>query len=442
MAQIRVYLPLLALLITTVTSTITSSLYQLQDDYQISTFDTFFDFFTDNDPTNGYVDYVDLQTAQSLGAFDIRANQVYIGVDNTTIPTNGQRGRKSVRLQSKKSYNHALVVLDLAHMPGGQCGTWPAFWTLSTSKSWPDGGEIDIIEGVNSRTSNSMTMHTNAGCTIPKLATTMSSTSVVNTVNCDVQAAGQGENQGCNIDNSDKTTYGTGFNNVGGGIYALEWTSDHVAIWFFARASIPVDIKAGQPNPGSADWSTPLAMFQGGDGCDIDQHFIDQQIIFDITFCGSWAGQVWSTDSTCSALSSTCTNFVQNRPDAFDETYWLVNSLKVYQTAQGTVPSATISDTTSTTAGIRMTSTTLAIPNTTLSQPLTLEPATSLSFQSDASSSRPSSTTSAESTCWSQSVSQPWSTAAANWQSTWWGGQSQARLLPTGAWQPKIWGAP
>jgi hypothetical protein len=29
-------------------------------------------------------------------------------------------------VSSKKTYNHGLFVLDLTHMPGEICGTWPA----------------------------------------------------------------------------------------------------------------------------------------------------------------------------------------------------------------------------------------------------------------------------------------------------------------------------
>ena len=63
---------------------------------------------------------------------------------NSTVPANA-RGRDSVRITSHNTYTHAVIVLDLAHMPTG-CATWPAFWTV-TSGTWPDGGEIDIIEG-------------------------------------------------------------------------------------------------------------------------------------------------------------------------------------------------------------------------------------------------------------------------------------------------------
>lgn len=53
-------------------------------------------------------------------------NQVYMGVDTkSTLNPNGP-GRNSVRLQSKKAYQHGLVIADFAHVPGSNCGSWPA----------------------------------------------------------------------------------------------------------------------------------------------------------------------------------------------------------------------------------------------------------------------------------------------------------------------------
>ena len=57
--------------------------------------------------------------------------------------------RKSVRITTEFTYTGGLVIMDSVHMPTG-CGTWPAFWTLSQRGPWPNGGEIDIIEGTMS----------------------------------------------------------------------------------------------------------------------------------------------------------------------------------------------------------------------------------------------------------------------------------------------------
>ena len=97
--------------------------YSLVDDYSSSNFFSMFDFFQGHDPTNGFVNYVDQGTAQSDGLINTNG-PVYIGVDSTNQASSG---RKSVRLTSKKAYNHMLVVLDINNMPTG-CGTWPALY--------------------------------------------------------------------------------------------------------------------------------------------------------------------------------------------------------------------------------------------------------------------------------------------------------------------------
>lgn len=54
------------------------------------------------------------------------------------------------------------------------------------------------------------------------------------------------------------------------------------------------------------------------------------KIVFDTTFCGDWAGNVWGSSATCSKLASTCEAYVGANPAAFSEAYWLINSVKVY----------------------------------------------------------------------------------------------------------------
>ncbi|KAI4192343.1 MAG: hypothetical protein LQ348_003179 [Seirophora lacunosa] len=295
--------------------------YSLKDDYSA---DRFFDMFTFetvslpgsktishltwlqfDDPTHGYVNYVDQSTAQSSGLIDTNGGAVSLRVDSSKVASG--RGRDSVRLTSKASYNHALVVIDLAHMPGNACGLWPAFWT--NGPSWPSTGEIDIIEGVNMQSMNQATMHTGQGCSLAGSP-------------C---GSGPESNEGCPVKGG---AFGDGFNTGDGGVYAMEWTSSGIFVWSFDRGQEPSDILGNSPNPGG--WGDPTASFEGGSSCDIDRHFKDQQIIFTTTFCGDWAGKKWSEDSTCSAKASTCEEYVQNNPEAFAEAFWKVNALKVY----------------------------------------------------------------------------------------------------------------
>ena len=75
---------------------------------------------------DGFVEYVNAQQAQQLGLLKTQGSQVYMGVDTTSILNPSGSGRKSVRVQSKKAYNQALVIADFAHVPGSNCGSWPA----------------------------------------------------------------------------------------------------------------------------------------------------------------------------------------------------------------------------------------------------------------------------------------------------------------------------
>ncbi|KAK6405813.1 hypothetical protein LTR95_018726 [Oleoguttula sp. CCFEE 5521] len=309
--------------------------YVLEDDYLADgNFFDQFSFFTAGDPTHGFVDYIDQSSASDGGLINVTSTSVYMGVDYTNVATSA--GRQSVRITSNKSYNSGLVILDLEHMPGGICGTWPAFWMVGPD--WPSNGEIDIIEGVNDQTVNDMTLHTGPGCTISDNG---GFSGEITTDKCDVNAEGQSTNAGCQIKTDDTNTYGSGFNANKGGVYATEWTDSAISIFFFPRGSMPSDISSGSPDP--SGWGKPLARFQGG--CDISSTFKEQQIVFDTTFCGDWAGNTWSS-SSCSSKAATCNAFVQNNPSAFADAYWTVNSLKVYQAGAGSsstaVPGSTV----------------------------------------------------------------------------------------------------
>ncbi|KAI4248608.1 MAG: hypothetical protein LQ352_005889 [Teloschistes flavicans] len=282
--------------------------YSLQDDYSGSQFLSGFSFFTDTDPTAGYVDYVD---GTSTGLFSQSGGTVRLSVDSTTKASG--RGRKSLRLTSKASYNHALVVIDVGHMPGSICGVWPAFWM--TGPDWPSNGEIDIIEGVNKQSTNKMTLHTDPGCTMSGK---------------DCQG-----NQGCSIDSG---PYGANINSAGGAVYALEWTSDGMNIWGWSGGGAPSDATGSNPDP--SGWGNPTGSFPSSSSCNVDTFFKNQQIVFDTTFCGVWAGDSWPSDAACSGLASTCQDYVQNNPAAFKDAYWTINSLKVYTNGAGSTSSS------------------------------------------------------------------------------------------------------
>ncbi|EOA81640.1 hypothetical protein ACJQWK_10540 [Exserohilum turcicum] len=294
--------------------------YTLIDNYNAANWLTKFNFENIADPTHGFVNYVNQQDAQSLGLYKVQNNQVYMGVDSKSILSATGTGRKSVRVQSKNAYNNALIIADFAHVPGTACGSWPAFWMVGPN--WPNQGEIDIYEGVNLVANNQMTLHTAPGCN-PGVGPG-GETGTRLTGDC----GANGGSTGCGVAAPNGTTFGTPFNAYGGGVYATLWTTTGIKIWYFATRDIPADITRGTPNPTA--WGTPLANFGNG-GCDFAANFRDLSIVFDTTFCGDWAGSpsVWGA-SSCSKVNPSCAAYVAAQPQNFADTYWLVNSVKVY----------------------------------------------------------------------------------------------------------------
>ena len=303
-------------------SRVAATAYVPVDTFTSTNFFSAFNFFNEPDPTNGMVTYVDRATAATstlVATAPQASNAIYLGLDSTTPNT---PKRNSVRLNSQKTYNKGLFVIDLAHMPTG-CGVWPAFWLLGSGATWPINGEIDIIEGVNNQPNNSMTLHTTAGCSIQPTGFT----GHLDTPDCDVNNATQGKNMGCGIRNPSPTSFGAPFNAQGGGVVATEVTSQAISIWFWPRGSVPASLQNASPDP--SQWGKPVARYAGD--CDIDAHFKDLQIVFDTTLCGDWAGQTWSKSGECAAKAPTCEAFVAANPQALGEAYWLVNAVKVFE---------------------------------------------------------------------------------------------------------------
>jgi hypothetical protein len=330
-----------------------ASFYKLAANYQGETFFDNFDFFTASDPTvsmqcrftpagnavsplpcsaglllcrtmqHGFVNFVDKQTALSHKLVSASATGgVYMAADNSSKADSN--GRMSVRLTEKRSWDKGLVVLNITHMPAG-CGTWPAFWMVGPS--WPNSGEIDILEGVNTQTAVQSTLHTNEGCVMP-VDSPMTGhwgkgTNGQPGTNCWVNAPNQYGNAGCGVvGNAD--TYGAPFNDAGGGVFATDITATSVRMFFFPMAQVPADLAAGRPDPDG--WGTPYAYFTLGQDCPAS-HFKDLNIVFDLTFCGDWAGGVFANQ--CPG-KGTCQEFVQNSPSEFSEAYWQLDSVKVF----------------------------------------------------------------------------------------------------------------
>jgi len=291
--------------------------YNLTDMYKGQDFFNDWTFFTDPDPTHGYVNYVDETTAQNAELAYVDSTGVAIlAVDDTHNVAPGSN-RDSVRIGSKKSYDGGLFIVDLAAMPYG-CSVWPAWW--SVGPDWPAGGEIDVLEGVNLATTNQYTLHTSSGCTIdPPSGGVQLFTAQILGTQCE---SASGANAGCAFKDSDPRSYGEGFNNAGGGVFAHTWDESGIKIWHFSRADIPTDIISGNPDPST--WPTPSAFFSS-QSCDMASHFYQHQLTFDITLCGDWAGSAYSS----SGCPGTCQDAVSD-PGNFVNAKFKINYVAVY----------------------------------------------------------------------------------------------------------------
>lgn len=357
-----------------------------------------FNFFDQPDPTNGFVTYVNQSYAQDTGLVKVTdSGSLYMGVDHETILTADGPGRESVRIESNEYYDQGLYVIDIAHMPGSICGTWPAFWTVGPD--WPDDGEIDIIEGVNQHESNKIVLHTSGSCDVGgdhKMSGDMTSSEcgdASGTIGCVVKG-----HQGSS---------GDPFNENGGGVYAMEWQKEYLKIWFFPRSSIPESLSSGKPDPST--FGTPMAHLQGS--CDFQERFTHQKLILDTTFCGDWAGGIFGEGgcplSDPSSPMKSCTNFVAENPAKFKEAYWELNSLKIYQLGapevEGAQSTTTETEVTSETAGSTATGTVTAIhetvaPTTSTSTVVHTESTSSQTSVPTTTTSVPTTTTSAPAT--------------------------------------------
>lgn len=190
--------------------------FYLKDQWRGEDFFKGWNWFTDDDPTHGRVNYVGKDEARSknltygtffsllpkspapssvhhLSRFTLFDSLVGGGsfimrADDRAVVDPSARGRDSVRISSQNTYDEAIIVLDLKHMPAG-CATWPAFRTKTQAGPSPPGAVVDIIEGksqsdsclvflyhssayfrragVNLNKENQATLHTAPNCTIP-----------------------------------------------------------------------------------------------------------------------------------------------------------------------------------------------------------------------------------------------------------------------------------
>ncbi|KAF8329334.1 concanavalin A-like lectin/glucanase domain-containing protein [Cantharellus anzutake] len=295
--------------------------FRLVEEHSGSSFFDKWTFFTGADPTNGFVNYVSKDDALSSGLayVDQATGLAVMKIDSTTQLAAGAN-RNSVRISSTNTYNQGLMLFDIVRMPFG-CSIWPALWTVGYD--WPNEGEIDIIEGVNNSTMNQMTLHT--GSSTSCNTNSVKPSDVALNFLSKTCASSPDANSGCAYQDPSPQSFGHGFNEAGGAVFALLIDQNvGTKLWRFQRANVPSDVTAGNPNPDS--WGTPSAFFPTSDSCQTKDTIQNQQLIFDMTICGGWAGAAY----TSMGCGQSCSERVAD-PVNFQEAVWNVRNVTVWQ---------------------------------------------------------------------------------------------------------------
>ena len=120
---------------------------------------------------------------------------------------------------------------------------------------------------------------------------------------CNGNAEGVG---GCATIDTVSGSFGTKFNSNGGGVYAVEKTSEFVRVFFIPRSEVAALGDSGPlgSNPNPNTWGKAMAHLSGG--CDLDATFHKLKMIFNITFCGDMGAALWDSDEVCRPKANTC----------------------------------------------------------------------------------------------------------------------------------------
>ncbi|KAI0313330.1 concanavalin A-like lectin/glucanase domain-containing protein [Amylostereum chailletii] len=300
--------------------------YDVVREYSGTTFFDRWDFYGSWDNlTLGDVWWLDRASAtqQQLAYVDENGHAI-LKVDNTSnVPFNEKRN--TVRITSQDFYGvGSLWIVDLAHLPWG-CSVWPAFWTKGPT--WPNNGEIDIIEGINLNDNNQYALHTTGGCS---QAAGVAQSGISGQTDCS-------QPSGCVVQETAPNSYLSGFAAAGGGVWAAQFDVEGIFIWFWSRPNVPASVLQAT-STSSIDitgWGVPSASYPAS-SCNIAEYFTAQQLVFDITLCGAWAGipELYGPQCGNAGTTGICynDNVVGPGSPKYDEAYFEVNYLRAYTT--------------------------------------------------------------------------------------------------------------
>ncbi|TFK33299.1 concanavalin A-like lectin/glucanase domain-containing protein [Crucibulum laeve] len=310
-------------------STLLLSLYSVSavflplHQYEGQTFFDTWDFYGNVDNTTwGNVTFLDRADAKSKQLVYINdAGNAVIKLDTTAdIAQAPVVHRDSIRLTSRDTYGMgSLIIIDALHIPYG-CSVWPSFWTLGMGKTWPGAGEIDIIEAINLMDHNQIALHTTPGCV---QAPTARQSGATRNEDCSTD-------QGCIVAEVKPNSFGAGFSQAGGGVYALQIDATGIYVWFFSRPDVPASLSAANKDTpiDTTVWGLPTAAYPSTT-CDFDTYFGQQQLILLTTLCGIWAGEPHNYAQTCPGNCVADYAFGPGSP-RFDNAFWEIKYVRAY----------------------------------------------------------------------------------------------------------------
>lgn len=312
-------------------------IYEIYDNYHGTVIFDRFSFIQDPDPMYGFNDNVSKMDAlnQQLFVYNdvIKYNkphkQCVIKVSPQTDPSGSIR--YTVKLESHKSYNGGLFVMDVDHMPSG-LSVWPIF--SLTGKIWPCDGEIRIAQTTNSRdwetSQNFVSLHTDQICTQDSV------TGITNDGMCGAgrQYSGNKICRPCDRHDGNDCPYdgcgvyagygtaGASFNKQGGGVFVCEWIYDGtIKIWIFPRNRVPEYVPFHATKLDTTRWPNPHVEFKSCPGS-----FKNNYITLSTTLCGHLANEYFINRG-----SETCSSYVANPGSDFNDAKWVINYIKVFQ---------------------------------------------------------------------------------------------------------------
>ncbi|KZV99653.1 hypothetical protein EXIGLDRAFT_724659 [Exidia glandulosa HHB12029] len=306
--------------------------YDFVKEYSGPNFFSDWDFFGSWDNlTLGDTNWVNATDAWGHNLISVnQAGNVVITVDQGNVDWNFKRD--AVRITTQDTYNlGTLWIFDVYHIPWG-CGVWPSIWTMGPD--WPQGGEIDIIEGINRQPANQIAVHTSSGCTHDPNAWQSGASGAAD---CSLPS-------GCLVKQTDDSqpSFGDSFAQAGGGVWAVQYDIEGIFIWFWTRARVPQELY--QPAAESLDinaWGQPVAAFPSTT-CSMTSFWAPQKIVIDTTFCGNWAGVPDLYAETCAGMPSTTgapatgvcyvDNVIGPGSPRFDDAYWEIANIRAYTT--------------------------------------------------------------------------------------------------------------